>query len=77
MAGLGWVGGGGLPEIKANSTQFQVKLPTGAELGSIKRKCATNFGRLRLCVINVISYQFIKLDSSWCVGLKGQCASLA
>ena len=25
--------GVGLPEIKANSAQFQVKLPTGAELG--------------------------------------------
>ena len=29
-----WVGVG-LPEIKANSAQFQVKLPTGAELGNI------------------------------------------
>ena len=27
------VGGVGLPEIKARSAQFQVKLPTGAELG--------------------------------------------
>ena len=29
----GWVVG--LPEIKANSAKFQVKLPTGAELGNI------------------------------------------
>ena len=27
--------GVGLPEIKANSAQFQVKLPTGAELGNM------------------------------------------
>ena len=32
----GWVWVGvGLPEIKANSSQFQVKLPTGAELGNM------------------------------------------
>ena len=29
------VGGVGLPEIKANSAQFQAKLPIGAELGNI------------------------------------------
>ena len=28
------VGGVGLPEIKANPAQFQVKLPTGAELSN-------------------------------------------
>ena len=40
MGGGGWVGGWvvGLPEIKANSAQFQVKLPTGAELDN---KCQT------------------------------------
>ena len=37
---MGGGGGGGwwvvgLPEIKANSAQFQVKLPTGAELGNM------------------------------------------
>ena len=38
MGGWGWVGvwvGVGLVEIKANSAKFQVKLPTGAELGNI------------------------------------------
>ena len=33
MVGVGV--GVGLPEIKANSAKFQVKLPTGAELGNI------------------------------------------
>ena len=38
MGGVGGVGGGSgwldLNETKANSAQFQVKLPTGAELGN-------------------------------------------
>ena len=33
MGGGGWVAGSN--ETKANSAQFQVKLPTGAELGNI------------------------------------------
>ena len=32
--GQGWGWLVGLPEINANSAQFQVKLPTGAELGN-------------------------------------------
>ena len=37
------MGGVGLPEIKANSAQFQFQLQTGAEFGKnffrIKKKC--------------------------------------
>ena len=33
--GCGW---GGRKEIKANSAQFQVKLPTGADLGNITER---------------------------------------
>ena len=41
----GWVGGGwvaGSNETKANSAQFQVKLPTGAELGNITSQLITS-----------------------------------
>ena len=31
---MGWGVGDGLTDIKANSAQFQVKFPTGAELGN-------------------------------------------
>ena len=43
MGGGGW-GVAGLCGNKANSAKFQVKLPTGAELGK------SSYGRIEICI---------------------------